>query len=104
MGNHHLMTPESRYFRTASDEVYEQARLTLDAAWGHPSPVTLIATCYTPAVAAPRDDQGRIVLAVRYEFCSYTVAVDLLPQLIASGLVEEIDRETYLAALPPVVL
>jgi hypothetical protein len=28
------------------------------------------------------------------------VAVDLLPQLIASGVVEEIDRETYMAAMP----
>ena len=87
-----------RYFRTASDEVYEQARLTLDAAWGHPNPVTKTVTCIQPASVAPRDPQGRIVLAVDDEFCEYSVAVDLLPQLLASGVVEEIDLATYLAS------
>lgn len=90
-----------RYFRTASDEIYEQARLTLDAAWGHPTPDGLTLTCIQPAASAPRDDQGRIVLAVHDEFCGYSVAVDLLPQLLAAGVVQEIDEADYLAALPP---
>ena len=84
-----------RYFRTASDEVYEQARLTLDAAWGHAEPIT----CIEPATTAPRDSQGRIVLAVDDEFCAYSVAVDLLPQLLASGVVEEIAQADYRAAV-----
>jgi len=84
-----------RYFRTASDSVYEQARLTLDSAWGHVAPTT----CVEPAATAPRDSQGRIVLAVNDEFCEYSVAVELLPQLLASGAVSEIDRETYAAAV-----
>ena len=84
-----------RYFRTASDEVYEQARLTLDAAWGHPNPVTKTVTCIDPASVARRDQQGRIVLAVDDSFCEYSVAVDLLPQLLASGVVEEIDAAAY---------
>jgi len=86
-----------RYFRTDSDEVYEQARLTLDAAWGHEPPKT----CIQPAATAPRDSQGRIVLAVNDEFATYSVAVDLLPQLLASGVVEEIDAATYHAAVHP---
>lgn len=89
-----------RYFRTASDAVYEQARLTLDAAWGHPNPVTKTVTCFDPAAVAPRDPQGRIVLAVNDEFCQYEAAAAMLPQLLASGLVEEITAEQYHAALP----
>jgi hypothetical protein len=84
-----------RYLRTTSDAVYEQARLTLDAAWGHVSPTT----CIEPAATAPRDSQGRIVLAVNDEFCAYSVAAELLPQLLASGAVEEIDAAAYMAAV-----
>jgi hypothetical protein len=84
-----------RYFCTASDAVYEQARLTLDAAWGHVAPTT----CIEPAATAPRDSQGRIVLAVDDEFCTYSVAAELLPQLLASGAVEEIDVAAYMAAV-----
>ena len=85
-----------RFFR-ATEAVYEQARLTLDAAWGHVAPTT----CIDPAAVAPRDSQGRIVLAVHDEFCEYSVAVDLLPQLLASGAVQEIDAATYDAAANP---
>jgi len=87
-----------RYFRTASDEVYEQTRLTLDVAWGHPNAVTKTITCIDPAAVAPRDQQGRIILAVDDAFCEYSVAVEMLPQLLASGVVEEIDRATYIAS------
>jgi len=90
-----------RYFRTASDEIYEQARLTLDAAWGHPNAATKTVTCIDPAAVAPRDSQGRVVLAVPESFCEFTVAVNLLPQLLASGAVEEIDAATYQAAVQP---
>jgi hypothetical protein len=86
-----------RYLRSA-DAVYEQARLSLDAAWGLPNDAGTV-TCIEPAATAPRDAQGRIVLAVDDSFCAYTVAVDLLPQLLASGAVEEIDREAYMAAV-----
>jgi hypothetical protein len=91
----------TRYFRTASDEVYDQARLTLDAAWGFPNPEGLTVTSITPAARAPRDLQGRILLGVRSEWCEYSVAVDLLPQLLASGLVEEIGEQEAFSSLPP---
>ena len=90
-----------RYFRAINDEVYEQARLTLDAAWGLPSTDGRTVTCIDPASVAPRDSQGRIVLAVDNEFCEYPVARELLPQLLASGSVEEIDAATYQAAVQP---
>jgi len=87
-----------RFFRTADDALYESVRLGLDAAWGHPSPDGRTVTCIDPAAVAPRDAQGRIVLAVNNEFCEYSVAVDLLPQLLAGGVVEEIDEADYRTA------
>ena len=81
----------------AGDAVYEQARLSLDAAWGHQPPVT----CIDPANEAPRDSAGRILLAVRDEFATYSVASEMLPQMVASGAVEYIDDETYAAAVNP---
>lgn len=87
-----------RFFR-ATAAVYEQARATLDAAWGLPNDRGTV-TCIEPAATAPRDEQGRVLLAVADEFCSYSVAAELLPQLLASGAVEEIDQATYTASLP----
>jgi hypothetical protein len=84
-----------RYFRTADAALYEQVRLGLDAAWGHVPPTT----CIDPAATAPRDDAGRIVLAVRQEFTEFPAAAAILPDLLASGAVEEIDRATYMAAV-----
>ena len=92
-----------RYFRTESDEVYEQTRVTLDAAWGFPDEATKTRTCFSPASEGVRDGEGRLLLAVHDEFATYSVAVDLLPQLLASGLVEEIDAATYRAVVNPTV-
>jgi len=84
-----------RYFRTADAALYEQVRLGLDAAWGHVPPTT----CIDPAATAPRDAAGRIVLAVNTEFTEFPAAAAILPDLLASGAVEEIDRATYMAAV-----
>jgi hypothetical protein len=89
-----------RYFRCeADDEVYEQARLALDAAWGHPNAQTRTATCIDPAAVAPRDASGRIVLAVNETFCAYPAAEQMLGYMIASGAVEEITEAEYQAAV-----
>lgn len=86
-----------RFFR-ATATVYEQARAALDAAWGLPNDRGTV-TCIEPVATAPRDAHSRVLLAVDDEFCSYSVAVDLLPQLLASGAVEEISEATYRAAV-----
>lgn len=86
-----------KYFRISDDAVYESVRLQLDAAWGHIAPVT----CVDPAENAPRDHQGRIVLAVRPEFVAFSAVAQLLPQLLAIGTVEEIDEATYRAGTQP---
>jgi hypothetical protein len=85
-----------RYFRClAGDEAYEQIRLTLDSAWGHPNAETKTVTCIDPAAVAPRDTQGRILLAVNDEFVAYPPAAEMLPGLLAGGAVEEITEEAY---------
>lgn len=88
-----------RYFRS-DVAIYEAIRLQLDAAWGH-GPETGTLTCYEPAATAPHDPQGRVLLAVQPEFCEYEAVASMLPQLLASGAVEEIDEATYRASLPP---
>lgn len=90
-----------RFFRClAGDEVYEQIRETLDAAWGHPNAKTV--TCIDPASVAPRDTQSRIMLATHDGFCEYEAAAQMLPQLLDSGMIEEIDEATYLQELPQI--
>lgn len=93
------MIPQ-RYFR--SDEAtYEQVRVHLNAAWGLPTPGTT--NCVLPAAdpAAPRDNQNRVYLAVHAEWCEWPAVAALLPGLLASGAVEEVAREDYLAAVNP---
>jgi hypothetical protein len=87
-----------RFFRTENDAVYEQTRMGLDAAWGLPND-RLTVTCIAPAATAPRDAQGRIVLAVEEEWCQWSPADEILPQLLADGLVVEISRADYDAAI-----
>lgn len=84
----------------AGDEVYEQVRLALDFAWGHPNESTKTQTCIDEASVAPRDTQGRIMLAASDSFCDYEAAAQMLPALTASGAIEEIDEATYLQELP----
>lgn len=88
------------YLRTADADLYETVRLQLDAAWGHPTPDGRTITCFDPAAVAARDSVGRILLAVRDEFTTFGPAATLLPQLLASGAVEEISEAEYLASLP----
>lgn len=89
-----------RFFRSDAAN-YESIRQTLDKAWGLPNGAGT-ATCIQPAATGPKDSEGRVVLAVDAAFCGYTVAVDLLPQLLASGAVVEITEDQYRAALPQV--
>ena len=88
----------NRFFRIPSDANYEALRLQLDAAFGHVPPTT----CVDPAAVAPRDSQGRILLAVRVEFCEFDAVAAMLPSLLAGGIVEEIDASEYQPVVDPV--
>jgi hypothetical protein len=85
-----------KYYRTADAALYESIRLQLDAAWGHPTTDGGTLTCFDPAAVAPRDAAGRLLLAVNDEFITWEPAATLLPQLLASGAVVEIDAAAYL--------
>jgi hypothetical protein len=86
-----------RFFR--SDEgTYEAVRSQLDAAWGLPNDKGTV-TCIAPAATAPKDSQGRVLLAVNDDFATWEPAATILPQLLNSGAVEEIDAATYMAAV-----
>jgi hypothetical protein len=84
-------------FFAATSEAYEAARATLDAAWGLPNGLTT--TCFLPVQYALCRTDGRALLGVNDEFCTWEPASTLLPQLIASGAVEEITEAEYQAAV-----
>lgn len=87
-----------RYFR--SDSVtYEAIRSQLDAAWGLPNDKGT-QTCFAPAGVAPQDSAGRVLLAVRPEFCEFDAVAAVLPSLLSGGIVEEIDAATYWGSQP----
>jgi hypothetical protein len=86
-----------RYFRSSA-AIYESMRTQLDAAFGYPDGVT--ETVWTPVASAVTDSQGRCLLAVHAASCERPAVAAVLPGLIAGGHVEEIDRETYMAAMP----
>ena len=46
------------------------------------------------------DAAGRVLLAVNDEFCTYEAVAAVLPALIASGAVEEIDAAAYQPVRP----
>jgi len=85
------MKPQ-RFFR-ASEDVYEHVRATLDAAWG--LPVDGQISCFAPAPSGVRDSSGMMLLAVDLAFCEYSAVASLLPEMLSSGAVEEIDLATY---------
>jgi hypothetical protein len=86
-----------RYF-ASSPNVYEQGRLALDAAFGHPGPAAL--TAIDPAENAVKNKNGECLLAVWDEFLSFDAVQSLLLPMLESGAVREISRDDYHAALP----
>jgi len=93
-----------RYFR-ATPAVYASICAQLDAAYGYPNAETKTERALPLAAELPTDAQGRVYLAISQEYCDYILPSEMLPQLLASGAVEEVDAATYSAVLPsmPVV-
>lgn len=89
-----------RFFRSDA-ATYEAVRMQLDSAWGH-GPGTGTLTCYEPEATAPHDGDCRVLLSVQDEFCAFEAVAAMLPQLLASGAVEEISESEYRDALPQV--
>lgn len=88
-----------RFFR-AMPPVYAAICQQLDAAYGYPNPDTKTLRTLPLASELLTDSQGRLYLCVDAEYCDYVLPAELLPQLLASGQVEEITQADYQAALP----
>jgi hypothetical protein len=90
-----------RYFRS-TPAVYGSICTQLDAAYGYPNAETKTARTLPLAADLPSDGQGRVYLAISAAYCDYILPSEMLPQLLASGAVEEVDEAAYLAVVPVV--
>lgn len=84
-------------FFAANENEYEQARVALDTVWGLPNDRGTV-TCIAPSTHAPRDAQGRVILATSEEFCQYPAASQMLEYMLGLGAVVAITRSEYMAA------
>jgi len=88
-----------RYFR-ATHAVYADICGQLDAAYGYPNEATKTKRTLPLGADLPTDQQGRVYLAVSAEYCDFNLPSEMLPQLIAAGLVEEITAEQFAVVQP----
>jgi hypothetical protein len=82
--------------------VYTGVCSQLDAAYGYPNAETKTERALPLPEELPADAQGRVYLAISQEYCDYILPSEMLPQLLASGAVEEVTAAVYEALLPPV--
>jgi hypothetical protein len=90
----------SRYFSSDAG-VYLAVSHQLDAAYGYPNSATKTERALPPVSDLPSDENGTVYLAVDAAYCDYNLPSELLPQLIASGAVEEITEAEYQTATRP---
>jgi hypothetical protein len=90
-----------RYFRS-SPAVYASICSQLDAAYGYPNAETKTERTLPLAADLPADGQGRVYLAVSADYCDFILPGQMLPDLLASGAVEEITAAQYRSVLPAV--
>ena len=88
-----------KYFRSTPD-VYAAICSRLDAAYGYPNAETKTLRTLPLVADLPADAAGRVYLAISSEYCDYVLPSELIPQLLASGAVQEITEAEYRAALP----
>ena len=86
-------------FFAATEDIYEMVRTSLDSAWSLPNDKGT-KTCMRPlSDNPPRDSQGNVIVCVQSDWCEWEPATEMLPQLLASGAIQEITEAAYLAAL-----
>lgn len=90
-----------RYFRS-TPSVYATICSQLDAAYGYPNAETKTERTLPLAVDLPSDKQGRVYLAISSEYCDFILPGQMLPDLLASGAVEEITASQYAGVIPQV--
>jgi hypothetical protein len=90
-----------RYFRSTL-QTYLGICAELDAAYGYPNPETKTDRALPLADDLPADAEGRVYLMVSADYCEYILPGQILPELIASGAVEEVAADVYESLLPVV--
>jgi hypothetical protein len=88
-----------RYFR-AVPAVYASICAQLDAAYGYPNAETKTERTLPLVAELPTDAEGRVYLAVDASYCEFILPGQMLPDLIVSGVVEEISEAVYQTSLP----
>ena len=88
-----------RYF-CSTPAVYAAICAQLDTAYGYPDAATKTDRALPLSQALPTDAQGRVYLALESELCDYILPAQMLPELLASGAVEEVSEATYRAVTP----
>ena len=91
----------TRYFR-ASTSVYAGVCQQLDAAYGYPNAETKTERALPLASELPSDSQGQVYLAIDSAYCDFILPGQMLPDLLASGTVQEVTAEQYATAEWPV--
>ena len=89
----------TRYFRS-TPAVYADICVKLDAAYGYPNVATKTLRTLPPTGELMTDRQGRVYLAIPAEYCGYILPGQMLPELLASGAVEEVTQAEYESVLP----
>lgn len=79
-----------------SINAYEQFRNELDTLLQLPNNSGTI-TSIEPAITAPCDIDGNILLAISLEFYTNSIVTDLISKYSSNNKIEEIDQETYRA-------
>lgn len=88
-----------RYFRS-TPAVYASICAQLDAAYGYPNAETKTERTLPLVEELPADNQGRVYLCVDAAYCDFILPGQMLPELLASGAVEEITAAQYAAVAP----
>ena len=87
-----------KYFRS-TPAVYASICAQLDEAYGYPNDAGTLRTLPL-AETLPHDAQGRVYCNIPAYYCEYTLPSEMLPELLASGAVEEVSEAVFAALLP----
>lgn len=89
-----------RYFRS-TESLYQVVCSQLDAAYGYPNATTKTLRSLPLASELPHDSKQRVYIAVNADYCNYILPSQLLLQLLAGGVVEELTQAEYEEVQPP---
>lgn len=96
---HHV---SRRFFRTTV-AVYLAVGSQLDEAYSYPNEATKTLRALPVLSDLPTDESGRVYVDVSAVYCGLALTSAILAELIASGHIEEITENQYVAVLQQVI-